>query len=245
MFEDAACQVERPDDSYVRKCLVLITADACLVLEIIRGFYAQAEKLGGGLTVYLNLRSYPAVLIFTAYGLGLTSARRREALHALFDAVIDRQHREPVRAIDSLFLWAWKGTESDVWKQIEDLQNHKTRLSGHLLIVFSEWAKRCVGLTPDSKLLFVRFEVLGSLAHFEKNDKAELSQSLSQRGNNNFAWMPLGASWHSQNGEKLTAEIETAAMKAALVKAGFAKRDLEMIDLFVANFKLMSSRMRW
>jgi SIR2-like domain len=47
-----------------------------VVLDIIRSLYRHAEEVGGGLTVYLNLRSYPAVLVFTAYGLGLTRAER-------------------------------------------------------------------------------------------------------------------------------------------------------------------------
>jgi SIR2-like domain len=64
-----------------------------LVLEVIRSLYAQAEKVGGGLT-FFNIRSYPAVLVFTAYGFGLTRAGRWGALHRLFDAVIDRQYRE-------------------------------------------------------------------------------------------------------------------------------------------------------
>jgi hypothetical protein len=40
-----------------------------IMLDIIRSLYAHAEKVGSGLQLYLNLRSYPAVLVFTAYGL--------------------------------------------------------------------------------------------------------------------------------------------------------------------------------
>lgn len=97
-----------------------------LVLDIVRNLYVQAEKIGSGPTVFLGLRSYPAVLVFTAYGLGLTRAGRWNALHRLFDAAIDQQHREPVRAVEGLFLWAWKGTENDAWKQIEGLERHNT-----------------------------------------------------------------------------------------------------------------------
>lgn len=45
-----------------------------LVLDMIRTLHAHAEKVSGGLAVWLSLRSYPAVLIFTAYGLGLARA---------------------------------------------------------------------------------------------------------------------------------------------------------------------------
>jgi len=55
-------------------------SELSLVLDVIRSLCAQAEKVGGGLTVFLNIRSYPAVLVFTAYGLGLTRAERWSAL---------------------------------------------------------------------------------------------------------------------------------------------------------------------
>lgn len=217
-----------------------------LVLDIIRSLYAHAQKIGGGLTAYLNIRSYPAVLVFTAYGLGLTRARRWSALHDLFDAVIDREHREPVRTVESLFLWAWKGTENDAWKQIEGLERHKTPLSEHLLGLFSEWGKRFNGLTPDFELMFERFEMLGSLAHLDRYTKADVQQELASNPQQGWAWMPVGrAGWHSSNADKLVAELQAESMKTALSKAGFAKGDPEFIDLFIQNFRRVAGRMRW
>jgi hypothetical protein len=37
-----------------------------LMLDIIRSLYAHAEKVGNGLSVWLKLRSYPAILVFSA-----------------------------------------------------------------------------------------------------------------------------------------------------------------------------------
>jgi hypothetical protein len=217
-----------------------------LVLDTIRSLYAHAEKVGSGLTVYLNLRSYPAVLVFTAYGLGLTRAGRWSALHRLFDAVIDRQHRESVRAIEALFLWAWKGTENDAWKQIEGLERHRTPLSDHLLALFTEWAKRFAGLTPDFELMFERFEMLGSLAYLERSEKADVQQALEGNPQQAWAWMPVGRTgWHSSNAEKLVAELQGEQMRAALTEAGFAGSDPEFVDLFIQNFRRIAGRMRW
>jgi len=217
-----------------------------LVLDIIQSLHAHADKVGGGLVVYLGLRSYPAVLVFTAYGLGLTRATRWSALHRLFDAVIDREHKEPVRAIESLFLWAWNGTNGEAWKQIEGLEWHKTPLSDHLLGLFSEWSKRFNGLTPDFELVFERFEILGSLAHLERSGKAEVLQMLAGNPQQAWAWMPVGrAGWHSSNADKLVAELQAETMKTALVGAGFAKGDPEFIDLFIQNFRRLVGRMLW
>lgn len=217
-----------------------------LVLDVVRSLYAQAEKVGGGLTVFLNLRSYPAVLVFTAYGLGLTRAARWTALHSLFASVIHREHREPVRAIEALFLWAWKGTENDAWKQIEGLDRHKTPLSDHLLAIFSEWGKRFIGLAPDFELIFERFELLGSLAHLERNDKAFVQQELAGDPHDNWAWMPVGrVGWHEASAARLVLEIQAEPTRNALIQAGFAKGDPEFIDLFVQNFRRVTGRMRW
>jgi hypothetical protein len=210
--------------------------------DIIRALYAQSEKIGNGNTGFLGIRSYPAVLVFTAYGLGLTRAARWRALHGLFDFTIDQQHREPLRAVETLFLGAWKGT--DAWKLIEGLEQRNTPLSDHLLDIFSKWGKRFAGLTPDFELMLERFEVLGSLAFLERYDKASLQQTLANVAAQDFAWMPTGrASWHGANARKLIGELESAAVKTALVKSGFVTGDPELVDLFIVNFKRMMGRM--
>lgn len=217
-----------------------------LVLDIIRSLYAHAQRSGGGLVPFINIRSYPAVLVFTAYGLGLTRAGRWGALHRLFDAVIDRQHNEPVRAIETLFLWEWEGTENDAWKQIEGLERHKTPFSDHLLGLFRPWSKSFIGLAPDFELIFERYEMLGSLAHLERNDKASVQQELAGEPHNGWAFMPVGRSgWHTSNATKLVAEIQAEPMKTGLTHAGFAKGDPEFIDLFIQNFRRIAGRMRW
>jgi SIR2-like domain len=75
-----------------------------LVLDIINSLYRHSEKIGSGSTPYLNIRSYPAVLVFTAYGLGLTRNERWPALHRLFSATIPHQHKGPRKVVEELFL---------------------------------------------------------------------------------------------------------------------------------------------
>jgi hypothetical protein len=183
-----------------------------LVLDVIRSLYAHAEKLGSGFPSYLGLRSYPALLIFTAYGLGLTRAGRWPVLHGLFSAMIDQQHRQAVRTIDAFSVGTWRGAERGEWKQLEGLDRHKTPLSNYLLALFSEWGKRFVGLTPDFELVFERFEILASLAHFERNTKADLQIELTGSGG---TFMPMGRSgWHELTANKLIADVQSASMKA-------------------------------
>ena len=217
-----------------------------LALEVIRSLYASAEKVGGGLVVYLNNRSYPAVLVFTSYGLGLTRAARWHTLHQLFEALIDISSRNRARTVESLFLWTWKGTEQDAWKQIEGLDRRKTPLSDHLLELFLQWGKRFMGLAADFELMFERFEMLGSLSYFQGNDKAAVHQQLKSGQDNAWPRVPVGrAGWHQQNSVRLIAELQGEPLKSAILKAGFAKGDPELLDLFIETFRRIAGRMSW
>jgi len=94
--------------------------------------------------------------------------------------------------------------------------------------------------------MFERFDLFGSLAHLERNEKPSLKEELAGHPQQSWAGMPVGrAGWHRANAEKLLAEIGADATKTALVKAGFARRDPEFFDLFVQNFKRIAGRMRW
>ncbi len=221
-------------------------SELTLVTDIIRSLYSHAEKVGAGLTVYLNMRSYPAALVFTAYGIGLTRAARWSALHQFFSATVHREYKEPKRAVDLLHLLAWKGADNDLWRNLEGFDRRKTALSDHLLDVFTQWAKSFAGIAPDFELLFERFEFLGSLAHLEGNAKEDVQQSLSRDDRNAWTWMPIGREgWHEKNRNVLIEEIQAEPMKTALLKAGFAQSDPEFLDLFIQNFRRIAGRMRW
>jgi hypothetical protein len=217
-----------------------------LVLNIVRSLYVNADKVGGGLTVYLNIRSYPALLIFTAFALGLTRAERWSLLHRLFSSTIERQHKESARTIETLFLWAWSGTEEDAWKQIEGMDKRKTPLSDHLLTIFEEWGQSVVGLIPDFERLFERFEMLGSLAYLEQNDKDTLKAALNGNPQQAFAWMPVGrAGWHTSNAQKIISEMQSEAPKKLYSAPDSRKAIRKFLELFVTNFSRVAGRMRW
>jgi hypothetical protein len=66
-----------------------------LVLDLIRSLYADAERIGSGLTLFLRMHSYPALLVVIAYGLGLVRSERWASLHEFFKGQIARESREP------------------------------------------------------------------------------------------------------------------------------------------------------
>jgi hypothetical protein len=94
--------------------------------------------------------------------------------------------------------------------------------------------------------MFERYEMLGSLAHLERNEKEGLKAEISGDPRQSWAFMPVGrAGWDSANAEKLVAEIQSDPMKSRLIEAGFAKADPEYLEMFVTNFKRVAGRMRW
>jgi hypothetical protein len=215
-----------------------------LVPDIINSLYRHSENVGGGMTPYLNIRSYPAVLVFTAYGLGLTRSERWRTLHRLFSATISRQDKDARKIVQGLFLQRWPGNEDKRWwDKIDRPEDTKTPLSDHLLGIFQEWGKSFIGLSPDFELMFERFEVLGSLADLEQNQQQHVQTKLHK---NDYVPIPVGrASWHSQNREKLIAEIRGEPMKTALTGAEFARGQPAFVDLFVANFERMVASLHW
>lgn len=222
--------------------------DLEVVLDVLRSLYYQAGKNGNGLTAWLNLRSYPAVLIFTAYGIGLTKATRWDALLKLFTSTLASEYRDPKRIVSTLFLGEWKGGEQQLWQQIEGMERYKTPLSDHLLQVMSHWCKSFTGADANFELLFDRFELLGSLAAFHENDEAQMEISLasSPTQNDRPVWMPSGrVTWSEVRTQALLQELEDEHRIAELLKAGFAKGSQRFLQLFIENIKRIVSRMRW
>lgn len=222
--------------------------DFDVVLDVLRSLYHQTGKTGSGLTTWLNLRAYPAVLIFTAYGIGLTKAVRWDTLLKLFSSALATEHREPQRIVSTLFLWSWAGGEQQLWQQLEGMDRRKTPLSDHLLEVMTHWCKSFSGAEANFELLFERFELMGSLAAFHENDEAQLEKAVeaSEARNDVLAWMPVGRSgWHSAGARTLLQELEDETRIAELLKTGFAKGSRRFLQLFAENFKLCARRMSW
>lgn len=217
-----------------------------LVLDIITSLLSHAGKVRSGLTSFLNLRSYPAVLVFTAYSLGLSRAGRWSALHQFLTSLVYKDDRDQARLVDTLFLWEWQGYQNNVWNQIEGLERHRTPLSERLLSIFAEWSQSFIGLASDFELTFERFELLGSLAHFERNTRVNIEKELGKESGDGYLWMPVGrSSWNEVNANRLLSELQSEQTKSDLIRAGFADGDPELIKFFVQNFRVIAKHVRW
>ena len=216
------------------------------ILDIIRGLYMQAEKVGNGLLVWLGLRSYPAVLIFTAYGVGLTRSQRWKTLHELLVAPWPREYCDPKRVVSTLFLDEWKGAKNEVWKELEGLDRRKTPLSDHLLDVMTNWRSSFAGVSAEFELVFERFELLAALVYLEEDSEASLEQAFTNTPHGLFARMPVGrVGWHDSSANSLILELQSEATITALLDAGFARNSRRFLELSIESFKRYVGKMSW
>ena len=216
-----------------------------VVADVINGLCAHAHRVGGGLNVWLDIRSYPAVLAMTGYGLGLVRAGRWPELHRLFSMPVNKRHgSETKRAVERLFLWTWEGGDKGYWQHIDGFDLRKTPLSDHLLDIFSDWSKSFVGVLPDFEQLYESWEVLGSITYLEGAEINELDVALSAAPHNGFLWCPVGrSSWHSDMRDRIFEDYLSGPAKQALLKAGFANGDDEFLQKAVTNYRRIADRM--
>lgn len=216
---------------------------ASLVLDAVRSILRHSEGQQSGLVVWLALRSYPAVLVFTCYGLGLLRGGRIKELHDFFRTSMAVRGQAAQPLVETLFLWAWRGGD-DTWKRLPGLDRRRTPLSDHLLDVTKDWASSFVG-PSNFEELFERFEALGSLAHLERNSEEALASSTAG-GGQPMAWMPMGRiGWHSETLRTFVEELQTEEARAALLASGFARGSSSFLDLFLKNLGWFAGRMSW
>lgn len=216
------------------------------VVDVVRALHHHAEFQGSGMTVWLGLRSYPAVLLFNAYGLGLVRAQRWKDLHSFFASTLPRAERDAMRMVNTLFLRAWKGGADDVWKHLPGLDRRKTPLSDHLHDVMASWKQSFIGVEPNFELLFERFETLASLAFLESSSETDLESLLLPSQSQSLARMPVGrVGWHGDSFRSLVADFESEAMAQTLIASGFAKSSRRFLELFIIHFKRIHARMEW
>jgi hypothetical protein len=223
-------------------------SELALVSDAIRAVVAKANKEGSGLSAWLGLRTYPAVLMLTAYALGLIRAERWKVFHDLFSLQIAREDRESKRVANYLFLGEWNGSGNDVWNNIEGFTtkegHRKTPLSDHLLDVFREWGSSFIGITPDYDLLFDWFEALGGLVHLEENSEESLREQLSSAGGR--VRMSIGRlAWRTEGFRLIEHELKSTQKRKDILSSGFAFGSEPYLDSYLENLRRLSSWMRW
>ncbi len=137
-----------------------------------------------GLSAFLALRYYPAILLAYTYGLGTFRAGHLARLYSLFQVPIRDRNGGRGILVMHYFLDTWEGASNDIWKALPECngEERKTALSDHLHALFQEWIGSDVFLLKEFTPAFEEFELLGSLAFVTVGaDKDALSEMVNDQ----------------------------------------------------------------
>ncbi|MCY3813535.1 MAG: SIR2 family protein [Gammaproteobacteria bacterium] len=192
------------------------------VLNAILAVFRSANEPQGGMSLWLELREYPSVLLVSAYGLSLVQARRWDVLHRLFNRRIERyQSPKPERLVDVLYA-GWWGAD-DHWKLLEGMENNRLALSNHLAELFSEWGGETMGLLADFDRLYDTWEIVATVEFMGQYSQAEL-------GTGERPFVPLGR-FSLGRRRNVLPRVLNGALVADLLAAGFSEGNRERLLL--------------
>lgn len=202
-----------------------------------------------GLVVWLRLFEYPAALVFTAYALGVAKGGRLDLLHRWFKTPVAQARRdEEEPAVRRLFGEMWDGADRDIWNTLDPTQKRWTPFNDHLLTLFQAWTAPEFLDPAETELLFEWVELLaGAAMTMDGVNKTMLEATLQGRpGQRDYYWSAIGrAAWHSEHQERLLARLTREPTAQALLDAGFAQGDRDILDMLDQNFRRVMSNQRW
>ena len=239
--------------------------EALCRVALIMGRWGTDEELGlardtlqtlmgvpqhNGLVAWLKLMTYPAALFFTAYALGAVKGGRYSILRQwLTTSIMSERRREEEPAFDLLFGEMWEGGDRDLWNLLDTSVKRWTPFNDYLLTRFQNWSGDAFFDAADVEINFEWLELLVGVEMTSRSaDKDHLELVLEGRGGGqrNFIWSAIGrVSWHSGNQERLLNRMTRDPTAAALLAAGFARSDRNMLDLLDRNFRLIMEHRRW
>ena len=216
-------------------------------IGIVRSMLSFADRVRDGVVPFVYLRAYPAILLLTAYGIGLTSAQRWGVLHRLFCEPVEIQGMDgPKRAVEALFLQSWEAARTDAWKPLEGTERHKTPFSQHLYEIFKLWGASFVGIVPSFEELYETWEILGSLCYSEKFSLEQFERADPGNPGPEFEFVPVGRSgWNIQVRNRVIEKIQSGDVGQGLLGANFCKGRQEFLNAAVGNYQRVAARVAW
>ena len=209
------------------------------VVNALSALVRQADEERSGFAHLVYLRAYPAVLLLTAFGVGLAHAKRWEPLHSLLSHPLTRSDREEGRVVDQLFLGQWDGADDAIWRQLPGMKKRRMALSGHLCGVIDGWRTSFSAAVADFEDLYDVWEILGSLAYCDTMSMEELQE---ERGR---VWIPAGRNvWRQASRERILARFR-GDLFGGLVDAGFGGGSPEKLEAVVSRYEGFVRRIPW
>ena len=216
-------------------------------VDLIRSLHNRASQERSGLVSWILLRSYPAVLLVVAYGIGLVYGRRWRTLHRLLTETVESEsQQEPRRIVEELFLRSREGEGNQYWRNLEGMEGRATALSDHLFDLFAEWGESFIGITSSFEQLYETWEIINSFTFYELYNLTDLQAEISGVGTDSteYVSMPVVRSgWNRRIRERILDTIQNDTFKHDLREAGFGKGEQEFLDATISILRKAARQM--
>lgn len=218
-----------------------------LVTDAIRTIVDHAEGNMGGLVVWVEMRRYPAVLLFQACALGLVRSQSWGKLHQLMGVELDTGYDGTMRIIDAVSPSLWKGDKQDLWNHLPEFDRRYTPLSDHLTdAVFANWGRAFLSSTGKLSQDVLLLETLIAVRYLESSGISELREAMSHESGDNFIWVPVRrAGWDREFRRAILPKFENGEFVETLARAGFGRGDPDYLALAIENHSRVARRLHW
>jgi hypothetical protein len=123
------------------------------------------ERGGGGVIAWIELHRYPATLLLYAFGLGAAMAGNYRALAVLFATTVQREHRDPERALDGVAPANLLQNSQRIFQLLPHMERRHVPLSDWLHDLLKLVVSRESHDMNSYTLFFDRLEILIALAY--------------------------------------------------------------------------------
>lgn len=197
--------------------------------------------LRDGMTVYLNLRRYPALLLLYAGGVSALAARHYETLVRIWLLNVRDYNRDRDVALVSA-LRPGAVLEGDIARRLPMLPNDRlyTPLSEHLFTILREPLRDAAPLDAEYDRLFDRYEFLAAMINADlSRDDYGPSFHVGR-----FGWkLRNPGNW--QVAAALSDELETDGTNWPPVRAGAFGKDIERARIALKAVREATGRLPW
>jgi hypothetical protein len=163
---------------------------------------ANRRGASSGVTIWLNLQSYPALLLLYAGGIASVTASRYGNLSVLLRQVMIAEGGE-VKPL-ALSLFPWNVIDSGVANLLPGMERQHTPLSDYLYETLREPLAEFFARDYNYTKCFDRFEYLLGLVHVELATKQDSLPSLREG-----SWGPVGQfGWRNRHFPEKTVMYE-------------------------------------
>lgn len=190
---------------------------------------ATVSSLSGNV-FWLELRRYPATLLFYALGLGAIEAGQLSFLSRLFTTPVHREHREDVSAVEILPPSCMFERGGDAAQILEGMAGRYAPLNDWLHRVLREPLRTLLPNDPHYTLMFDKLELLMALGYGHRGKR------LLGR-----YWAPPGAfGYRRENYSRIQKEVEESISQmgeqSPYVQSGIFGNNPEKCTQELANF---------